>query len=374
MFLNISLQITAAILFSFIIHLIIHEMGHLVGGLLTGWQFIYLQIFKLALVKGKKCISAKSVNQINFQCIMSPQNISANPYLYTLGGCIFNVILSVISLTVMITNNSTFTLIYSWSFFVMGIGFLITNGIPRVKQICNDMACFLLLRKDSLTRKCHNAQLMVAKLLYEGYTYKQIDKELLGLPGKEAYNDILAYQAVLEYYYYLDIGDSQGQKRALEKINNERVLSECIKGYVQIEQVYFSLITLIKKHRYLSEKNNHGRLGSASDFDMTQLDEPEGQHLKNLQGDVHMERVKAACNVYKELKNKNYEKAGKYIIKSIDNIEHIGCIYSGERNFCIRQLRLLDECVRVCQGDGGSNTFSCVGGTGEVTCFRLSRE
>lgn len=348
---DIIIHSIPAIILSFVVQLLFHEIGHLIGGMLTGWRFIYLQLFNVTVTKRMRlsAFTFKIVDISNFQCIMYPESINSNPFIYTLGGCLINLLLAMLGLIVMVVEyNNIVISLYAWSFFVMGLGFFIMNGVPRVKQICNDMACYQLLKNDSLTKQCHNAQLMTAKLLYEGCTYKQIGEEILCLPSDEAYNDILAYQAILEYYYYLDIEDYESQKKALEKIKDESKLSTSTISYLHIEHVYVNLVNQIRNyqiHQLLSGDNGYVGIEDATEHEsVVKIDKIEQYLMKcYIKGDVHMERVKTAYDVYKELLNGNREKAIKKIIEASNFIKNMSSIYSGEKEFCIRQFGLLQS-------------------------------
>lgn len=344
---GLILHALAGIIFSFFLHLIFHELGHMLGGLLTGWKFLYLQIFNIALVREKGWFFFKKIDSINFQCIMRPKSLYSNPYLYNLGGCLANLLLSLIAVIGIFAGAGNIVIpLYGWSAFVMGAGFLIMNGLPRVKSICNDMACHLLIKKEPLTRLCHNLQLMSAGLLYKGMTYKRLGEEMLSLPSDQADNDILAYQAILEYYYFLDRNDYRAMLRALEKIKDKRKLSDSIKGYYNIELVYISLI----KHIYqclqlplLSKLNNFIGLSKALEIDsFDNIDAIKDCLIRyRKKGDLHFERVKAIFDAYMELAAGRKERAEQRLIKAIDYISNMACIYPGEKEFCIRQLRRL---------------------------------
>lgn len=301
--LQIIIHILFSITLSFVLQLVFHELGHLLGGLITGWRLIYLQIYKIIIVKEGYRISIKKVNSINFQCIMCPKRSYTNPYIYTLGGCIVNLILTLIGLLALINwIDNMIAFIYSWSFFVMGTGFLFMNGIPRVKRVCNDMACYILLKRDPLTRRCHNAQLQAAYFLYKGCSYFQIGERMLCLPADEAYNDILAYHALLEYYYYLDIGDWEKQRQALEKIKDEAKLSKNTIAYLTIERIYISLIDKINKKLHLSDEDglavNYVPQDAQDELrDMEDLEKRLNEIY--IKGDVHMERVRGLLDTYK---------------------------------------------------------------------------
>lgn len=336
----------AGSILSFFLHLIFHEIGHLLGGLLTGWSFLYLQLFNLALVKENKTISFRIVSSCNFQCIMSPASLYSNPYVYIFGGCLINLLLTIVGLKVVLAGGRNIVaFIYGWSLFVMGAGFLVMNGVPRVRRICNDMACYRMLVNDKLTRLCHNLQLIAARLLFKGASYRQLGEGLLALPSDYAYNDILAYQALLEYYFYLDMNDYESMKRALGKIKDERNLSHLIKSYYKIELIYISLIDKIKSPQLwgLSKSYYQSLLKKALAYDgQVKTDLSENYLLKHsIKGDLHFERVKAAFDAYHDLLSGSREKARERLIMATHRIRNMGCLYQGEKEFCIRQLNLL---------------------------------
>ena len=330
---QIIFHILFSIFITFILQLIFHELGHLFGGLLTGWQLVYMQIYKMVVVKGKKRPVIKTLNTANYQCVMSPKRVDTNPYIYTLGGCIANLIMTIVGIIIMIKwIDNMVVFIYSWSFFVMGTGFLYMNWVPRVRQICNDMACYLLLKKDPLTRSCHNAQLMAAYFLNKKCTYWQIGKDMLCLPVEEAYNDILAYHALLEYYYYLDMGDYERQKQALEKIKDETKLSATTINYLYIEKIYLRIKDkIMKKIQSLADDRDEESVDHDELREIDELDKCINMYY--IKGDFHMERVKVIFDVYKELVCGNAASIRKQIIDIINNISKENYIYYGSRYF-----------------------------------------
>lgn len=343
---NIAIHLIFSIILSFAVHLLLHETGHMLAGLLTGWKLVYIQLFNLAIVKVKSSYQIKIFKTRNYQCIMMPKNIDTNPFIYTLGGFIANFLSAIacmpIIMSTIIRCNNILTFLYSWSFLVMGLGFCFMNGIPRIDRICNDMACYRLIKHDSLTRHCHNTQLIAAKLLNEGYTYKQIGEEMLCLHTEKADNDILAYQAILEYYYCLDTEDYTGQISALAKIKDECKLSHSIVSYLSMERIYMVITDKIKLWRLLPE--DYIAYEEYIFAEKERIEELE-KYMKMyyIKGDIHMERIKAVFNAYKELAYGSCERAREKIKNAIDILKNISCVYSGEKEFCIRQLKLLQE-------------------------------
>lgn len=347
MAIGLILHALTGILFSFFLHLLFHELGHMLGGLLSGWNFLYLQIYNIALVREERWFSLKRVVSRSFQCIMSPASLYSNPYVYNLGGCFANLILSIFGLTgVFVGEKSIVIFLYAWSLFAMGVGFLMMNGIPRVKRICNDMACHLYLKRDSVTRLCHNLQLISAKYLIKGATYRQLGEEMLNLPSDEAYNDILAYQALLEYYYFLDMDDYRGMIGALGKVKDIEKLSDSIQSCYYTELVYINLMMKIRQYQQLPMISKAGSpfvLPEALEiYNMEMFDLSKSRHtIFGIKGDLHFERLKAAYDTYRELLAGRRIRARRRLIKAIEDISNMTCIYRGEKEFCIRQLKVL---------------------------------
>lgn len=48
---DILINAIPSITIAFIVQLLLHEVGHLIGGIVTGWNFIYLQAFHITVIK-----------------------------------------------------------------------------------------------------------------------------------------------------------------------------------------------------------------------------------------------------------------------------------------------------------------------------------
>ena len=85
----------------YFVQVVVHEAGHLVFGLLTGYQFSSFRIGSFMWVKleGKLKLKRYSLAGTGGQCLMAPPEMVDGkvPYvLYNLGGCLANLIVSVI--------------------------------------------------------------------------------------------------------------------------------------------------------------------------------------------------------------------------------------------------------------------------------------
>lgn len=325
---NLCLHITLAILSSFLLQVIMHELGHLVFGTVTGWNLICLQIHKFAFVKERRYYAIKHLDTGCCQCIMYPKHLFNNAVLYTLGGSFANIFGAFAGILCMILFKMKPVLwIYAWSFSVSGIILGFVNLVPNTKRVCNDGACYKLLKLDKLTGYCHNNQMLIAKQLYEGLTYQQVESQLIIMASECADNDLLAYQAVLEYYYWLDIGEYEKMQKAIGKVVLTASISRNISDIICMEKLYMDLLLRVlgkdKRPIDISRYNNN-----MSEF----------VKAHENKGDVHTIRIKAVVGVYEKLMEGDMISAEKMLDDAILLIKENGCLFLGEKIFCLQQL------------------------------------
>lgn len=326
---SMLLHILPSIILCYLVQLLLHEFGHFVGGKVTGWKFLYLQIFYILLYKSEKQVRIKCVSYTACQCIMYPKSINQGALSYTMGGCTLNLIGAAMGFVFMVLAESPILWLYAWCFFIFGIVLFIINGIASVKQICNDKACYNILKSEKETLVYHNSQLMIARHLFDGRTYQQNGEEWICLYSEIANNDIEAYQAVLEYYYHLDTGNLSKAKIALDKVkDDEAYISRGVNDIVCMERVYMDLLT---NSFYLYQFNRDEEQGYST------LDEYIKLHGKK--GDIHSMRVEALIHANEMMRNGEREKAVLIIEETIKIMERKNCIYEGEKTFCSRELQ-----------------------------------
>lgn len=319
----ILIHIVPSICTGFFAQLILHETGHLFFGCVTGWKFLFLQVHRIVIKKADSKLRLILVNDKNYKCIMSPKSVDSDALLYTMGGCIVNMVSGLVGfLLITHINIKPVLWLYIWSFSAFGAGLFIMNGTARIKRVCNDKACYDLLKENIHTRICHNAQLMAATYLAKGLTYGQIDKEFLCMDSKTAGNDIEAYQAVLEYYYYLDTGNYSRAGQALDKVKPTVNVSKEIKDIIEAERIYIKIVLSIKF-------NNDGDINYNFSGGINEL-------IKK--GDVHFTRIMTAMKAYIEYKAGNINNALDVLNESINMTEKTLYVYEGEKVFCMRQL------------------------------------
>ena len=321
---------------SFIVHLLLHEIGHLLGGLLTGWKLINLQIYHFALLREKDRMSFRYLPAVNYQCIMYPKSLEADAILYTIGGYRMNLIIALIGLLLLFTTKKLLIWSFAWCLFGIGLVFYLINGVPNRRRICNDKACYLLIKEKGTTRLCHNVQLMIAKNLNEGMTYQEIGKELLCLNGDKADNDIEVYQAILEYYFHLEANNFIMACKALDKVREDAAYCKEIADIIAIEQLYLELV--LRLEGIAAEPIDERKYGC-------NINHYISEH--GATGDVHTARIRAVYKAYECVRLGNINEAITLLNKAGEEIKAMKCLYEGEKIFCIRQVDRIINVIRV---------------------------
>lgn len=196
-----------------VIHIFIHELGHMVCGLISGYKFNSIRFFGTMIINenGKLAIKKMSVAGTGGQCSMvPPRTDGTSPVaLFNWGGCIANVITSMIAILVAILCRdmvvfSTILLIFG----VVGIGLAIINGIP-FKSLGNDGYNAMTLKDRPQARMAFEKSLVIMKELGDG-------KRLRDLPGEyfdyevgkyELEDNLLVSTAAMTMNYHLDCGN-----------------------------------------------------------------------------------------------------------------------------------------------------------------------
>lgn len=383
---KIIIYLVPAVLISFVLQLILHEVGHLIGGLITGWKFLYIHVYRIVILREDKRLSLMIVKEKGYRCIMYPKSIDTNALIYTMGGCIVNLLSGISGFIIMIICPlSPVMWLYTWCFVVFGIGMFFMNGIASTKRVCNDKACYKLLKADKQTRKCHNGQLLIAKDLIKGLTYSQIRRDVICLCPKVATDDIQAYQAILEHYYHLDTKDLLKVGQALNKIQSKGNISKEIVDITEMELNYVLLISALifrvsdDKNFYcdscfdydsdyesssdiagknIVEENSSKRKVNKNRID-SDIPSEITLNLKEIkkaiiahekEGDVHSLRVKTVHKAYESLISKDIENNEDHCIdiinKAVKEMKETSYIYKGEVMFNIGQLLWVKEMIR----------------------------
>ena len=195
-----------------VIQIFIHELGHMVCGLISGYKFNSIRFFGLMIVNenGKLAIKKMSVAGTGGQCSMvPPRTDGTSPVaLFNWGGCLVNVITSMVAILVAIPCRSmlvfsTILLIFG----VVGIGLAIINGIP-LKSLSNDGYNAVTLKNRPQARIAFEKSLMIVKELGDGKRLKELPEDYFDYEvGKYELDDnLLISTAAMTLNYHLDCG------------------------------------------------------------------------------------------------------------------------------------------------------------------------
>lgn len=243
------LGLYAGFLLSHFLQTVIHEAGHLVFGLLTGYQYSSFRIGSFVWVKldGKMQLKRFSLSGTGGQCLMAPPDMKDGkvPYvLYNMGGCIANLIVSVIPLVLVLLYREpdyVFFLVVIWA--VVGLFYVIINGIP-IKKLTNDGYNVLSLGKHPEALKAFWLQMKINEQGALGKRVRDLPEEWFQMPTEEGMkNSMIATNAVLVCSRLLDVGNYEEAARQIERLINEKNgIVEVHKHLLRAELVYCELV------------------------------------------------------------------------------------------------------------------------------------
>lgn len=207
-----EVSLILSICLAMILQIIIHEAGHLVFGLLSGYKFCSFRIGNVMLLKedDKWVLRNYSLAGTGGQCLMSPPDFVDGKIpvvLYNFGGCIMNVIASILFVAVAVhagSNELVFT--FSISMILIGITFALTNGIPlQVGMINNDGMNAISLGKNPAALRAFWTQLRVNEELTRGKRLKEMSPSYFAIPAESEMGDtMVATIAVFHANWLMD--------------------------------------------------------------------------------------------------------------------------------------------------------------------------
>ena len=203
-----------AIYLAMFIQIVIHEAGHLVFGLLTGYQFSSFRIASFMFIKedGKIRLRRYSLAGTGGQCLMSPPDLVDGKMpivLYNLGGCIMNLIATLLFVVIgILTKENEVLHTFCSSMAVMGIAYALSNGIPmKVGPISNDGHNALSLGKNPVALHAFWLQLKINEQVSKGKRLKELPESWFKVPADEAMQDgLVAALAVFRANWLMDQG------------------------------------------------------------------------------------------------------------------------------------------------------------------------
>ena len=237
------------------IQVILHEGGHLVCGLLTGYQFVSFRIFNWTFIRqdGKIRIKRFAIAGTGGQCLLSPPEkpLDEIPVVwYNLGGVLANVLAVLAALPLLWRVENIFVHEITFFFILVGIFFILINGIPmKVGGVSNDANNVFLLRKDKESKHALMVQLRANALVQQGVRPKDMPREWFTVDGGVNYkNPLQLCLYIMDASYRLDLEKWEEAHAMFEEAWHYK--SEIMGLYakeIACELIFTSLLTGRKK-------------------------------------------------------------------------------------------------------------------------------
>ncbi len=221
------------------LQIVIHETGHMIFGLLSGYTFCSIRFGNLMILKenGKLKMKRFSLAGTGGQCIMIPPEGEDIPViLYNLGGVLMNLIVSVIALIVWIIFPTSPLVSYLLLIFVViGIGYVVVNGVPLKEIVNNDGANALELSKDPHARKAFQIMFLINAETSKGVDITEMPEEWFFMPAEEDLHNSISSSIGVFYCNRLF---------AMKKFEEAKIAMESmIRDSVELVAVYKNMLT-----------------------------------------------------------------------------------------------------------------------------------
>lgn len=242
--------LVAVYLVTTLLHTIIHEGGHLVFGLLSGYEFLSFRVLSFTIVKkdGKLAVKKMKVPGTLGQCLMYPPEWKEGekyPYLaYNLGGGIFNIIFSLLTVLLFFTGSS----LVGWLagvFIFTGVMFVISNLIPMTVGVPNDGKNALDCKRSPVAQKAFYLQLKINADMSDGARLKDLPLEMLQIEKQEESekSGLVVALRMYEIYWYMENGMDEEAKALLAEMEakKEKMALLFVNAFDMISMYYMLL-------------------------------------------------------------------------------------------------------------------------------------
>ena len=240
-----------SILFYFF-QIVVHEAGHLLFGLLTGYEFSSFRIGSFMWVKleGKIRLKRFSLSGTGGQCLMAPPDPVDGkvPYvLYNFGGCIANLVVSVIPLILVLLfwqPTYWYFMVVLWA--AIGLFLSLTNGIPmKMQGMPNDGHNALSLGKKPEALRAFWLQMKIMEQISLGKRLRDLPEEWFVPADAEGMkNSMIATIAVLACNRLLDAGKYEQAAELMEHlIKQESGMVEIHKHMLNADRIYCEMVS-----------------------------------------------------------------------------------------------------------------------------------
>lgn len=215
----------AGFILAMYLQIAVHEAGHLVFGRMTGYRFCSYRLGSLMLLKedGRLRLRRMTLAGTGGQCLMAPPPWSEDLplVLYNAGGCMMNVLVSLLCLLIWLPLRAHWLGALPLVFALVGVVFALTNGIPmRVGGVDNDGRNIRSLKKDPAARYAFWQQMKICEAQSKGLRLYQMPEEWFSFPEQQLENPLVASIAVFACNRLLDQGQVTEAKDAVEQLLN----------------------------------------------------------------------------------------------------------------------------------------------------------
>lgn len=201
----------------------VHEAGHLVCGLLSGYRFCSYRLGSLMILRedGRLQLRRLKIAGTAGQCLMAPPPWSEElpVILYNLGGCLANLLLSVLCLALWLPLRGHWLAALPLVTALGGLAMALTNGIPmRVGGVDNDGRNAKHLGKDAAAKRAFWLQMKVCEAQAKGLRLYQMPEEWFTPDQTRLENPLVATIAVFACNRLMDQQRFSEAQDAMEKL------------------------------------------------------------------------------------------------------------------------------------------------------------
>lgn len=236
-----------------------HELGHLLGAKISKFKIVSFCVWFFRFEKLK--------SGINFSLCFpddtgytefypkTKENLEKKFTLTTRLGLVFSALAVLICLPIFFVKTLPIFVFCMLSCFMpIGLYTLVSNSIPLVENgTRNDGAVLWGIRTNDDTTKVMFSLLKVQCELYEGKSFKDVDKKLLldlpQLPEDDIYFGVMLLN---KYRYYLDNADYKNAKKVLDRLATlKKYLPKSFIGEIGAENIFYN--SFIEKNEDLAD-------------------------------------------------------------------------------------------------------------------------
>ena len=192
-----------------------HEIGHLIGGKISGYRFLYIEIFGIVLEKKNNRYRIRRYKNMPVgQCVMFHENLKKNPVFLIAGGILMNLLILILSVVIFFISFSYVLKTVCFIEIVVQGSLIFMNIFGSDKS---DGRTLMEIYRSENGAEYYNRLLLIARYLNEGKNYTDM--------GEKVFEDIGNDMEII------DTGKKNAEKADIKKTDKKNMDSE--KMYVE---------------------------------------------------------------------------------------------------------------------------------------------